>query len=594
MTEELHQKVGTEFVVTGNNVSRELEKMAHHASLLQRSVEYIEETFRGVATTAGLAVGGFGVEALFESTIETLESVKRIRYATGLAAEKADGLRDAFKSLAGVEGPEAERIMLALSKDGAKVQEAMQNMSGLQSFRSQLLLVGVDIRKGPLQAILDMSKAAEKGWLGSGQLATLFSLRPQMAIDFMEMLKAGPEAIKEAVEEVERAGTAITAKNLAQFAALQHAQRQFAVGWERIKITVGKELLPVLTNILGDMNRRLPEWVSSAQKFAGAVQFGLTEGLSLAKQITKVMLLNAAIQRATAGGMFGEKLKREGEGTGLWGTGKAALKAAFAAPVWAKASAAAPGNLTTYGVGAMFKELAGNFLPIVRGLSGLAKISGVAFLIDRTIVGFKVMLENAGGIRDYLTQSYDRLMAALSPILDVFKAISNTFGPETKLGLFFTNLIPLAISTVMDLVTGLVQLIQTASGFLGSVLSTLMDAITHFFSDPRRRDMDLQSLFNPRELAKTWSQIWQQTGKDIDAAARRRALDRAKAQADAAGKAPEERGGTNFNFYNNRFDITQSFAEGFDPDRIAVATMHGLGGAGVKRLGSNLQFAAVR
>ena len=40
------------------------------------------------------------------------------------------------------------------------------------------------------------------------------------------------------------------------------------------------------------------------------------------------------------------------------------------------------------------------------------------------------------------------------------------------------------------------------------------------------------------------------------------------------------------NFNNNRFDITQKFAEGFDPDRIAVAFAQDLGRMGEMRVQS--------
>jgi len=60
-------------------------------------------------------------------------------------------------------------------------------------------------------------------------------------------------------------------------------------------------------------------------------------------------------------------------------------------------------------------------------------------------------------------------------------------------------------------------------------------------------------------------------------------------------KTPSERGGTNVtqDFRNSRFTIQQKFAEGFDPDRIAVAFAKDVGELGAQRLqsGQEPQFA---
>ena len=52
--------------------------------------------------------------------------------------------------------------------------------------------------------------------------------------------------------------------------------------------------------------------------------------------------------------------------------------------------------------------------------------------------------------------------------------------------------------------------------------------------------------------------------------------------------APKDRPKNNFDFRGSRFDIQQNFAEGFDPDRIAVAFTNDLGGLGERRLSSGL------
>ena len=63
--------------------------------------------------------------------------------------------------------------------------------------------------------------------------------------------------------------------------------------------------------------------------------------------------------------------------------------------------------------------------------------------------------------------------------------------------------------------------------------------------------------------------------------------------APAPPKAPKGRTEQHFDFRNSRFDIKQNFAEGFDPDRIAVAFAQDLGRAGELRTQSGFQQAYV-
>jgi hypothetical protein len=60
-----------------------------------------------------------------------------------------------------------------------------------------------------------------------------------------------------------------------------------------------------------------------------------------------------------------------------------------------------------------------------------------------------------------------------------------------------------------------------------------------------------------------------------------------RAPADLSGKDK----GTEIKFYNARFDIKQQFAEGFDPDRIAVAFANGIARMGEMKVYSQFSPA---
>jgi hypothetical protein len=84
-----------------------------------------------------------------------------------------------------------------------------------------------------------------------------------------------------------------------------------------------------------------------------------------------------------------------------------------------------------------------------------------------------------------------------------------------------------------------------------------------------------------------WKKHWNKTQKTTEEAmdAARKAASRGD---DAAQKKPPVQ---NFDFRGSRFDITQNFAEGFDPDRIAVAFSQDLAGLADTRVQSG--FAPV-
>jgi hypothetical protein len=83
---------------------------------------------------------------------------------------------------------------------------------------------------------------------------------------------------------------------------------------------------------------------------------------------------------------------------------------------------------------------------------------------------------------------------------------------------------------------------------------------------------------------------WSDVNRETEAAAK--AALAAKRAESAAGKesktatTPGQRTTPYNDFRNSRFDVKQNFAEGFDPDRIAVAFSNDLASLGEKRMQS--------
>jgi hypothetical protein len=92
---------------------------------------------------------------------------------------------------------------------------------------------------------------------------------------------------------------------------------------------------------------------------------------------------------------------------------------------------------------------------------------------------------------------------------------------------------------------------------------------------------DIAAAFSPLKAAKdAWKQIGLDTQRDV---AVRQAARREKERTDVG----DQRDKQPYNdFRGSKFDITQKFAEGFDPDRIAVAFANDLAMMGERKLQS--------
>lgn len=119
----------------------------------------------------------------------------------------------------------------------------------------------------------------------------------------------------------------------------------------------------------------------------------------------------------------------------------------------------------------------------------------------------------------------------------------------------------------------------------GSAYKTVDNAVGELvrqITEPfKRAGTDIKATLTP---IQTWKEAWRRIDEDTkrDAAARRKAAEEEKRT-----EPGEERDGPpHYDFRGSKFDITQKFAEGFDPDRIAVAFANDLAAMGERKLQS--------
>ena len=125
-----------------------------------------------------------------------------------------------------------------------------------------------------------------------------------------------------------------------------------------------------------------------------------------------------------------------------------------------------------------------------------------------------------------------------------------------------------------------------------------MGALTEFLNLVTTIARFIDAIQKPSNIATSFGDIWDAASAEVDSdtraemknaflRAQKRKLKGEEADALAKKTAQGQRpGAPNFDFRGSRFQITQAFAEGFDPDRIAVAFANDLATLGERKLQS--------
>jgi hypothetical protein len=187
--------------------------------------------------------------------------------------------------------------------------------------------------------------------------------------------------------------------------------------------------------------------------------------------------------------------------------------------------------------------------PIIAGLA--TAIAGFGIVI--TMAGilrqlFSDLVDDIGGIRTRLLESINNLVESI------------------------TNLIPKIDGVSTGLGDFLVRFINNTGDMIEVMKSTFIYLYT------------LITTFSNKKAMEASDRSWLEYLARLDAAAQRQRdlglFDTTAVSSKLAGReTPDMSGkgkGTEIKFYNARFDIKQQFAEGFDPDRIAVAFANGI------------------
>lgn len=537
---EGHVQVGLDFVAE-DHASGTLHKLMEGAEKLNEKFEHVTESLVELLGV-GAALGGvFSFAKMVEGTEERITAVDKLSRQTGLAAEETDGLLESMNRF-GISSEEATGIVGRLSKQMLKTSEAA-GLGNLKQSAQSMRRLGVDINQGVVPSLIAMAKQTEKGKLNVAAIQVGMRTSTESALKLNKYFGQGAEKLKETIEEVKNSGLAVRERDIAMLDRFKVAKNDVTAAVERIGLVFGREVLPVMTDLMEQLANKMKEWAPAVKEFGHWLGANLREGIQLATTLGKILLANYALQKAGMGGIGGAL-------QGAAGLAKTA------------ASNFGPGLSTSK---SMIME-GGNAIWKGMGIVKLtAELTALALAAEILIGGIIGVIENFHGVRDFILEGLDDVMSALTNLIP-----TSFLNGLSEMSSIFKEALPLAINTILEVVRLIIESVHTLFRFLGSgnVLST-------FFSGG---GMDF--IGTAKALGKTFAEIHKENNKTTSDKAAARFADRAAAH--AGDKAPVH----NMNFPGARFDITQTFAEGFEPDRILTAFTHDLAGLGTRGIQS--------
>ncbi len=550
----IQHQVQANYTVNPNQAVGALGKIAAGAGRINAAFNKASMLLGNVASVGGTVAAAFSFERIISSTKEHLGMVKRISDLTRTDVKTADALVETFEEV-GLRSEDAERIMLGMSRRASMMDMGMQRFGRtVGGTRSLFQSLGVDVRKGIEPALVRMSALYKKGRVDVAQIGIAFGVPRMQALRMVELLEKGPEHIKEMISEARK--FAIGETTMQQYQRMESASNRARTAMTRMQVMIGAELMPVIAELMEDASKRIRSWLPDVKKFAVFLRDNLHMALDILIKIGKVMLANYALMRMT--------------GTGLAGWAGRGLK--FATGGMGGAGGMASRVLSTAVGFGMAPGAAGGMMPamtiIMRVMSVIGRFSiiGIAALVAWK--AFEAIKTNALGVRDHLLFFWKRLQAHFAVIFKLFSGVAKLFADDGDIGKFFTYTIVKAIEGLITAVDGIMMLITTIIVFFKNAFSSAKGYV-YAMAHPvdALGDAAIQAAKMHRDAMKA-----QEAERRAAAAARR--------------ETPGERAPNHYDFRNSRFDITQKFEEGFDPDRIALAFSNDLANLGEKRLQS--------
>jgi hypothetical protein len=501
---------------------------------------------------AGLA-GLFAIGRSIQDTDELFRSVKRVVGLTGMAAENAHGMLGAFQ-LNGIELAGAEKIMLSLVRSSDKLNSSyLMSGKSAQKLQGAFQAMGIPTKGGPEEKLLAMATAAQKGKLSVEDLIKGFAIPRSQAIQLFGMLKQGPDAIRDSIKQITGGSGVIDDAALKSYEKMLAARREFKQTWDSLVRVLYISLMPVVTSLLKAFKGGL-EAIAPVVELLGKVLSKMAPAISAAT--VAMLALKAASMGASM--ITGNKVGALGLAKG----GVNALAFALRRTAWGNSG----GGFLTAGLNAVSRvtpdgvmgKLIGN-MKTLNGSMIQASVIIVALIAVFALLYYAIK-NNIGGLGDTMRRLWAQIRATVTDMWEALKPTMDDLG--YILGVVLSSAatsaayaLQLTISGLQGMIEAAMELNRATDNHLFRLAANPGGEIASWFRSPYQNDGIIRNL-NERA---------------------------------AKNATPEKNPSNNFDFRGSRFEITQNFATGFDPNRVAVTFKEGLVKMGEKRLDSGVR-----
>lgn len=574
-------------------IAKKVEKLSEHVD------ESLHKLTEMGAALAGIA-GGFSFERMIETGKESLETINKLHKLTGASADNIAAMRDMFEQ-SGMSAEQLGSTMTALSK------KALTMDLGSKNLIVEAKTWGVELNKGPVEAFYSLSRAVQQHKIGIAGVAQLTRTSGEQTGAMMELLEKGPKELEKMNEEARKLNLHLEDDGvLEQFVKLHEASTKIHEAFRRISEKVIIALAPALTK----MSEKFSAWLDhvDVHKFIDPLVHGMELVVKHAKTLGTIMTANSALFKLTGKGLSANALSL---GRGAFNVGSSML---------GKVGGGIGENmgLAGKGIGGAFGGLLGKLgsvvpmvFKLVGGITGIGLLAGAIFVVVRHLDYFKAKL---AGVAHTIGASLQKL----------FGSLQNLFSADSSVGKFvrwfgdkFFEFVKFAGSMVGKLIGMIADAIDWISDTIDSLTEhKSIDDIRNERESQRDAAKAKETGFDKFQAAGMREQIYAISAlitqnKGLSSAQQdlyRKFLEASdsmygergigpeaafKARYGAERKAPEgssapASAGTYQDFRGSRFDIEQKFAEGFDPDRIAVGFANDIAKLGEKRLTSSL------
>jgi hypothetical protein len=537
---------------------------------IQGQAGRLRQTFQGMvgwAARIGGIAGAFGIGKAVVETQQLYETIERVQAVTGMGAAQAHSMLDALE-LSGVSLVSSERLLIRMTKSADVLSGAMGEVAGAGEDSARFFKqVGIDIKAGPQQMLLQMADAVQQQKVGVTDLVKRFGIPIREAGKLMAVLQRGRGEMQRMMDETLTDSDLVTDSALKSFLEMQKARREMSDAWQEVVGTIYKAVLPAFTKVFRGISERMKEWAPAAQAFGEFLARNMETILGLATSLFKLMVANKALMLAT--------------GTGLVGLTKKMGRGAVAA---AALPAAAGGPGIAMGLIQGLKGL----MPLVTGLLKLFPLAALVLAIGSAFEG---MWKHSEGVRKAVGKLVEN-------VLSLMKRIADLFSGDSALGRGLAWFVKSIVWVLNLIVTGFQRIFDLVEALLGAHEERAKASVERMKKFGAEREM---AFYKMRELAsaKVTSETKKQAEtllKSIDElsakgfALRKRDVEALRRRFGIAGSVPGERPTVvnNQDFRGSKFEITQEFAEGFDPTRVAVIMANDLAALGERRLQSGL------